>query len=114
MVIGRCLGVLEQGRQLSVARLKIKIIDNFPAIMKTLPISLSEEITTYLQTQVESGHYATPSDYIQALIQEDQTRKSRLENLALVGIKSGSSTPMTSDDWSHIRATVHRNINQSN
>jgi antitoxin ParD1/3/4 len=77
--------------------------------MKTLPISLPEEITTYLQTQVESGHYATPSDYIQALIQEDQTRKSRLETLALEGIESGSSTPMTSDDWLHIRSTVFQN-----
>jgi hypothetical protein len=28
MVIGTCLGALEQGRQLGLARLKIKIIDN--------------------------------------------------------------------------------------
>lgn len=78
--------------------------------MNTLPINLPEEITTYLQAQVDAGHYATPSDYIQALIQEDQSRQARLETLALEGIQSGSSTPMTSDDWDHIRATVRQNI----
>jgi hypothetical protein len=30
MVVGTCLGVPEQGSQLGLARLKIKIIDNFP------------------------------------------------------------------------------------
>jgi antitoxin ParD1/3/4 len=82
--------------------------------MNTLPINLPEEIATYLQTQVDSGHYATPSDYIQALIKEDQTRQASLETLALEGIQSGSSTPMSPDDWSHICATVRRNISQGN
>lgn len=74
--------------------------------MNTLPITLPENLTTYLQTQIESGHYATPSDYIQALIQAD---RDRLETLALKGIQSGSSTPMNPEDWAHIRATVRKN-----
>jgi antitoxin ParD1/3/4 len=82
--------------------------------MNTLPITLPESLTTYLQTQIESGHYATPSDYIQALIQADRDRQARLETLALEGIQSGSATPMTSDDWSQIRATVRHNISQGN
>jgi antitoxin ParD1/3/4 len=82
--------------------------------MNTLPITLPENLTTYLQTQIESGHYATPSDYIQALIQADRDRQTRLETLALEGIQSGSSTPITSDDWSHIRATVRQNLSQGN
>jgi antitoxin ParD1/3/4 len=82
--------------------------------MNTLPITLPESLTTYLQTQIASGHYATPSDYIQALIQADRDRQDRLETLALEGIQSGSATPMTSDDWSQIRATVRHNISQGN
>jgi antitoxin ParD1/3/4 len=82
--------------------------------MNTLPITLPESLTTYLQTQIESGHYATPSDYIQALIQADRDRQARLETLALEGIQSGSSTLMNSDDWSQIRATVSHNISQGN
>jgi antitoxin ParD1/3/4 len=62
--------------------------------MNTLPIVLPEELTTYLQTKIDSGHYASPSDYIQALIQEDQTRQSHLETLALEGIQSGYATPI--------------------
>jgi antitoxin ParD1/3/4 len=80
--------------------------------MNTIPITLPENLTTYLQTQIESGHYATPSDYIQALIQADRDRQARLETLALEGIQSGSSTPMTPDNWSQIRATVRRNTNK--
>jgi antitoxin ParD1/3/4 len=82
--------------------------------MNTLSITLPENLTTYLQTQIESGHYATPSDYIQALIQADRDRQTRRETLALEGIQSGSSTPITSDDWSHIRATVRQNLSQGN
>jgi antitoxin ParD1/3/4 len=80
--------------------------------MNTLPITLPESLTSYLQTQIESGHYATPSDYIQALIQADRDRQARLESLTLEGVQSGSSTPMTPDDWSQIRATVRRNTNK--
>jgi antitoxin ParD1/3/4 len=80
--------------------------------MNTLPITLPESLTTYLQTQIASGHYATPSDYIQALIQADRDRQARLETLALEGIQSGSATPMTPDDWSQIRATVRRHTNK--
>jgi putative addiction module CopG family antidote len=82
--------------------------------MDTFPINLPEEITTYLQTQIDFGHYATASEYIQALIKEDQTRQASLETLALEGIQSGYSTPITPDDWSHIRATVRQNISQGN
>jgi antitoxin ParD1/3/4 len=80
--------------------------------MNTIPITLPESLTTYLQTQIASGHYATPSDYIQALIQADRDRQARLETLALEGIQSGSATPMTPDDWSQIRATVRRHTNK--
>jgi antitoxin ParD1/3/4 len=80
--------------------------------MNTLPITLPESLTTYLQNQIESGHYATPSDYIQALIQADRDRQAHLESLALEGIQSSSSTPMTPGDWSQIRAPVRRNTNK--
>jgi antitoxin ParD1/3/4 len=76
--------------------------------MNTLPITLPENLTTYLQIQIESGHCATPSDYIQAPIQADRDRQTHLETLALKGNQSGSSTSMTPDDWTQIRATVRQ------
>jgi antitoxin ParD1/3/4 len=82
--------------------------------MTQISITLPETLTTYLQAQVAAGHYATPSDYIQDLIQQDQARKARLETLALEGIHSGAATPMTSDDWNTIRTTVRQNRNPGN
>jgi antitoxin ParD1/3/4 len=75
-------------------------------------LNLPESLVAHFQAQTASGHYATPSDYIQALIEEDQAQISRLETLALEGIHSGPSTPMTPDDWDNIRAAVRQNLSQ--
>ena len=82
--------------------------------MTTISINLPEDLTVYLQSKLTPEHYSTPSDYIQALLQQDQaqneTQLDRLETLALEGINSGPSTPMTQDDWDHIRRTVRQNL----
>jgi Arc/MetJ-type ribon-helix-helix transcriptional regulator len=44
-----------------------------------ITITLPDHLFAYLQTQVALGHYATPSNYIQSLIQADLTRKATLE-----------------------------------
>ena len=85
--------------------------------MTTISISLPEDLTAYLQSKLTTEHYFTPSDYIQALLQQDQaqseTQLDRLETLALEGINSGPSTPMTQDDWDHIRRTVRQNLGKA-
>jgi antitoxin ParD1/3/4 len=73
-------------------------------------IDLPDHLFAYIQTQITSGHYANPSDYMQALIQADQAQKAHLEALLLEGLNSGPSTPMTSDDWAYIRATMRQNL----
>jgi antitoxin ParD1/3/4 len=78
--------------------------------MTTITISLSETLTAYLQEQVIAGGYNTPSEYIQALILQDQQRKAELEALVLEGLHSGSATPMTDADWNTIRAGVRQNL----
>jgi antitoxin ParD1/3/4 len=77
--------------------------------MTTLPITLPDSLTTYLQEQIASGNYPTPSDYIQALIQQDQARRTQ-EFLLLEALDSGSATPMTEQDWDSIRSTVRQNL----
>ena len=81
--------------------------------MNTFPINLNDSLAHYLQEQITSGHYTSPSDYIQALIQADQAHKTRLETLVLEGINSGPSTPMTDDDWVYIRTQVRKNLGQN-
>jgi putative addiction module CopG family antidote len=81
--------------------------------MNTFPINLNENLTHYLQEQIASGHYASPSDYIQALIQEDQARKTQLET-KLLEVLDSPATPMTDDDWAYIRTQVRQNLSQAN
>jgi hypothetical protein len=39
-----------------------------------ITIDLPDHLLAHIQAQVTSGRYATPSDYIQALIEADQAR----------------------------------------
>lgn len=77
--------------------------------MTNLTVSLPEALSAYLQEQIAAGHYNSPDDYIQALIQQDKARKEHLEPLILEGLESGDATPMTAADWDTIRATVQQN-----
>lgn len=80
--------------------------------MTQISITLPESLTTYLQAQIAAGHYATPSDYIQDLIQQDQARKAHLEDLMLEALDSPAS-PMTQEDWDTIRTAVHQRLSQN-
>jgi putative addiction module CopG family antidote len=44
-----------------------------------ITIELPEHLFAYIQAQVTSGQYATPSEYIEALIRADQARKTHAE-----------------------------------
>jgi Arc/MetJ-type ribon-helix-helix transcriptional regulator len=65
--------------------------------MTTLPITLPDSLTTYLQEQIASGNYPTPSDYIQALIQQDQARRTQ-ESEALTDPSSEDDSYETPDE----------------
>jgi putative addiction module CopG family antidote len=75
-----------------------------------ITIDLPENLAIYFQDQITTGEYPSASDYIQALIRADQARKNRLEALAIAGVNSGPSTPMTQADWHSIRAAVRQNL----
>jgi putative addiction module CopG family antidote len=79
--------------------------------MTQISITLPEPLTDYLQEQITAGHYPNPSEYIQALIQQDQNRNAHLEDLVLAGLSSTPATPMTNDDWDTIRLAVKQNLN---
>ncbi|MGG6265441.1 ribbon-helix-helix domain-containing protein [Leptolyngbya sp. AN03gr2] len=79
--------------------------------MTQISIILSESLTNYLQSQIAAGRYATPSDYIQDLIQQDQARKAHLESLMLEALDSPAS-PMTQTDWDTIRSAVRQKLSQ--
>ena len=73
--------------------------------MTSLNISLPESLKEYLENQVKERGYSTPSDYIRALVREDQKRKAeqKLEGLLLDGINSGKPIEVTSQYWEQKR-----------
>jgi antitoxin ParD1/3/4 len=79
-----------------------------------ITIELPDHLIAHIQIQVTSGHHATPSDYIEALIQADQAQAVHLETLLLEGLNSGPATPMTAGDWAYIRTSVRQNLSKEN
>jgi antitoxin ParD1/3/4 len=73
--------------------------------METMNISLPESLKQFIDEHVAKGGYSTVSEYIRALVRDDQKRKAqeRLEALLLEGLESGEPTEMTKENWDEIR-----------
>lgn len=72
--------------------------------MQTMNISLPEPLKEFVDTQIASGRYSSVSEYIRALIRNDEKRKAeeRLEALLLQGLQSKESK-LTHSDFEDIR-----------
>jgi antitoxin ParD1/3/4 len=68
-------------------------------------ISLPESMRSYIDEQIEQGGYGTASEYVRALIREDQKRRAqeRLETLLLEGLDSGPPITVTPEYWKDLR-----------
>jgi len=73
--------------------------------MTSLNISLPQPLKNYVEERVGAGGYSTPSEYIRALVREDQKRtaEEELEGLLLAGIKSGEPVKVSGDFWARKR-----------
>ena len=71
--------------------------------MTTMNISLPDEMKAYVEAQMASDGHAPASEYLRALIREDQGRRARreLENMLLEGLQ-GPSVIMTAETWDSI------------
>jgi len=70
--------------------------------MATLNISLPEGMKVFVEEQVQKGElYTSASDYVRALIREDQKRKAeeKLEALLLEGLDSGEPIEVNAAWW---------------
>ena len=57
--------------------------------VSSLNISLSEALKDHIEGQVNSGDGSTPTEYIRALIRQDEERRRQgLEGDLLAGVKS--------------------------
>jgi antitoxin ParD1/3/4 len=71
--------------------------------MTTMNISLPDEMKAFVEAQMARDGFASASEYLRALIREDQKRRARreLEAKLLEGLQ-GPSVVMTPDDWDSI------------
>jgi antitoxin ParD1/3/4 len=76
--------------------------------MSTLNISLSESMKAFVEEQVKAGLYGSASDYIRALVREDQKRKAqeRLEAKLLEALESHDFQAVTPELFERLRARV--------
>jgi len=76
--------------------------------MASLHVSLSDEMRSFVDQQVQGGAYHNHSEYVRDLIRHDQERKARerVDALLLEGLASGEPKALTSEDWQEIREEV--------
>jgi len=76
--------------------------------MPSLNVSLPAPLREWIDAQIKGGRYGNASEYLRELIRRDQERQAqeRLEELLLEGIKSGTSSPLTQQDWAELRTEV--------
>jgi antitoxin ParD1/3/4 len=78
--------------------------------METMNIALSAEMKEFVRGEVERGGYSSASEYVRALIREEQKRKAQeqLETLLLEGLDSGDPVEVTEEWWQQKRAELMR------
>jgi antitoxin ParD1/3/4 len=76
--------------------------------MNKISISLPESLNAFVQGEVASGRYDSPSQYLEHLVREARKSKAHrsVDRLLIDGINSGEATVMTRDDWDEIRRKV--------
>lgn len=69
--------------------------------MASLNISLPQSMKDYVEGQVKTVGFSTPSEYVRSLIREDQKRRAedRIEALLLEGLDSGHPIEITPEFW---------------
>lgn len=82
--------------------------------MTTLNISLPESMRAFIEEQTNTGAYSTASEYLRALVREDQKRRAQehLEALLLEGLESGQTEKLTPADWEEVRQQVRKRLGE--
>ncbi len=81
--------------------------------MATMNISLPDDLKAFVKDQATKRGFGTVSQYMSAIIREQQQQQSereRLDALLLDGLDSGPGTPMTRKDWEHIKREGKKKI----
>jgi putative addiction module CopG family antidote len=80
--------------------------------MEPLQISLSPELSEFVEQQVIGGGYQGPSDYVSSLVEAKRLEMAReeLEALLEAGLNS-PSRPVTPEYWQELKARIAAKAN---
>lgn len=78
----------------------------------TMNISLPDTMRQWVEQRVETEGYGTASEYIRALVREDQKRRTteEIDKKLLGALDSGAASEMTARDWNHVKSTVRNRL----
>lgn len=81
--------------------------------MTSLNISLPQSLKDFVEDQVSSHGFSTPSEYVRSLIRDEQKRRAaqRLETLLLEGLESGEPIEITPEFWERKRVELEQRHN---
>lgn len=76
--------------------------------MSSLNISLPQSLKDYVEDQVATRGYSTPSEYLRELLRLDQKQRAeeKLEALLLEGLNSGDPIEITPEYWERKRTLL--------
>ena len=82
--------------------------------MPTMNISLPENLKEFVESQVQSGSYASVSEFMRELVRREQKARSReeLEKQLLEGLNSGDGIEATPEMWRELRQDVREMANR--
>ena len=78
--------------------------------MTTLNISLPNPMKAFIEAQVQSGSYASASDYVRALVRDAQKRQAQeeLEAKLLAALDSNDFQEVTPETFARIRERIRQ------
>jgi antitoxin ParD1/3/4 len=84
--------------------------------MASMNISLPKPMKEFIEIRVEEDHYSTPSEYIRALVREDQKRREeqKLEAMLLESLQSGEAIDVTPEYWDTKRQSLLQRLGKGN
>jgi len=74
--------------------------------MSTISVELPEGLQLYVEAKVRRGHFASPSEYIVALVDAARNKRSEIEAALIEGVQSGSAEEWTSQEWAEMKHRV--------
>ena len=78
--------------------------------MTTMNISLPDPLKDFVDAQVNSGRYASVSEYVRELVRADQKRREKedIELRVLEGLNSGEAVEATPAMWEELRKNLRK------